>query len=159
MEKEDLAKHVPSALPSTSKFIQFKDNVELDSESTETAVDDVSVVMMRRAKCQHVVRYGMDPTLNIKVLLQEQHDHTRNAGSSPLDELLRVWGWVERVEEICAEADVHCDGSSVAGFYWPAHGLVDGGVSSFISSSKEETDVQLVSDTLGCVTYDSPRRQ
>lgn len=115
--------------------------------------DDISAVMMRRAKCQHVVRYSMDPASNIKVLLQE----TNSGPWGERHSLLRVWSWIERVEELCGDTVEGGDGGTKSGFYWPAKGLLDAGVGRLVSTLtvQHDPDVETFSDTLHCVAYDS----
>jgi hypothetical protein len=161
MEKEARHLHTTFTDPSSARTVNFEAQQSCDKEIELTPDDalDVSATMMRRAKCRHVVRYGMDPTSNIKVLLQERESQTCiTEPSVPIHgDLLNVWSWVERVDELCGESDDPSGGSSA--LFWPARSLADAGAARFVLSSEHEPDEQVFSETLGCVTHESSGRQ
>jgi hypothetical protein len=161
MEKQEGRLRAAPADPSPPGTMRVQSERGLGAVIQDGADDspDVSANMMRRAKCRHVVRYGMDPTSNIKVLLRERESQPRAADASVPGEgdLLHVWSWVERVDELCGEADDPSGGT--AGFFWPARSLADAGAARFILLSEPEPDEQVFSETLGCVVHDSPGRQ
>lgn len=145
MEKGDENHDFSVQSPSAKAEAGSKDKID---------VEDVSAVMMRRAKCQHVVRYSMDPTSNIKVILQES---TNRGTWGSRQSLLRVWSWIERVEELCGDLVEGGDGSAKSGFFWPAKGLLDAGVARLVATLnvQHDPDVEAFSEALHCVTYES----
>jgi hypothetical protein len=149
MEKDGNRRRSVQPPSATAEAVQ-KGKIDNDDDDD----DDISAVMMRRAKCQHVVRYSMDPTSNIKVLLQET---TTTGPWGARHSLLRVWSWIERVEELCGDPAEGGDSSAKSGFYWPAKGLLDAGVVRLVStlSVQHDPDVEVLSDALHCVTYES----
>jgi WD40 repeat protein len=72
--------------------------------------EDISATMMRRARCLQTNPYSMNPERNIKLMSQEvaseELHHEWNKSSISLlpkysnRALLRLWGWIERVESL-----------------------------------------------------------
>jgi hypothetical protein len=119
--------------------------------------DDISATMMRRARCLHVQRYSMDTSSNIKVLSEEVPDTDTPDGLSTRYSLLRLWSWIDRVENLCNDTvDEYGEEDEI----WPAKGLTDSGVWSLLRI--EEGDVQddtIESPSLCCSIYESPARR
>lgn len=122
--------------------------------------EDISATMMRRARCQHVARYSMDTTSNIKILAEDGilAEQSANKRSSPIrDALLRLWSWIERVESLCSDADELWGGDVGPG--WPAKGLIDAGAKRLLQTFQMDREEQVYSESLACVTYESAGRR
>lgn len=135
--------------------------------------EDISATMKRRARCIDGARYSMDVATNIRLLLKEEStfrqvrgsdDSKRTVSSKNRSELLRLWGWVERVELLNAagkDTSVILEDALV----WPAKGLVDAGVSRLLRMDLPESDDYVMGDTtqfsdsLRCDTYSSHARR
>ena len=128
-------------------------------ESLEISPDeDISATMMRRARCQHVAKYSMDTTSNIKILAEDgilankAGAQEQNGPSPTRDALLRLWSWIERVEALCSETEEPWSD-------WPAKGLMDAGAWRLLLINEGVDDVEVMSDELSCMTYDSKGRR
>lgn len=115
---------------------------------------DISAIMMQRARCKQVVRYSMDPTANVNVLAVELDDFEGSGGTRSA--LVKLWSWIERVEELCAASEELGEYSS--NHHWSAKGLVDAGVWNLLVSDRIP-DEDGFSDSLCCKTFDSPGRR
>ena len=150
---------------------------------------DVSMVMMRRARCLHVVKYSMDADANIELLTTEHEQIGRNVTSSPSAtvaqlsiarvHLIRLWKWIQRAELMCEEAAVVATTGSnadefnsltlsspmggeptlVSDAYWPAKSLLDAGVLQLLQLDDGKPDANGYSDSLCCATYESEGRR
>ncbi|GKY98820.1 hypothetical protein MPSEU_000838100 [Mayamaea pseudoterrestris] len=120
--------------------------------------EDISSTMMRRARCQHVAKYSMVASSNIKVLAEDGLVAESSLSLPTRAALLRLWSWIERVEALCSEAaveDLWADGAA-----WHAKGLIGAGAWRLIHEDHgKEVDVEVFSDNLACLTYDSPGRR
>jgi len=135
--------------------------------------EDISATMKRRARCIDGARYSMDVATNTRLLLKEEStfrqvrggdDSKRTVSSKNRSELLRLWGWVERVELLNTagkDTSVILEDALV----WPAKGLVDAGVSRLLRMDLPESDDYVMGDTthfsdsLRCDTYTSHARR
>ena len=100
--------------------------------------EDISAIMMRRARCVHATRYAMDAAANIRLLLQEDEDGT----------LWHLWTWIQRMELLILEEDGD----------WTS--LVQVGTWNLLQmDGAGESEVQTYSEELACTFYDSPDRR
>ena len=128
--------------------------------------EDISATMMRRARCVNVLKYGLDTTANIELLSNEEMEYAREycgekkRESPPLthEALLRLWTWIERIEEIGSqELDEFDDGHS---FKWATGSLVDAGAWNLLQmDGPGETEMKSYSEELACDVYESPDRR
>jgi len=104
----------------------------------------------------------MDTASNIKILAENgvQAEGSRSdTMRSQREALVRLWSWIERVESFCAEAeDMYAvDGVNLG---WPAKGLIDAGAWRLLATDDGVAeDEEVFSESLCCVTYDSPGRR
>jgi len=119
--------------------------------------EDISAVMMRRARCLHVASYSTDPASNLIMLSKEYSQDKSNGkgGASNNQELWRLWNWIERVEFLCEDAfELEESGEQSL---WPVKSLVDAGATHLLHMD-DEVDEGMKSESLQCITYDSPMR-
>jgi hypothetical protein len=148
------------------------------------ANEDISVTMMRRARCFHTVRYSTDPNANQLMLKGEESQLSAKYETfrSNSERLRRVWGWIERIETL--SDDQTNDDFHTEGMLWPAKGLADAGVYKLLrldisddklvsgaSTSKTgrtrltkqqryfSQDTEQKDSALGCKFFDSPLRR
>ena len=128
------------------------------SQEEDCPSEDISAIMMRRARCLHESRYTVDAAANISMLSQANlHSFPGTIDSIRRQGLIQLWGWIARVEGLCGY-DVDC----VSPPNWPAKGLVDSGVWCLLnleSTGNIQDESVLVSRSLQCNTYDSPERR
>lgn len=111
--------------------------------------EDVSAVMLRRARCIQSINYSMDPSANIQILA---HD------GSGVDSLLRLWSWIERVEVLCSSTET--DDGWDDGMSWPAKTLMDAGAWRLLHiAGCDEGEIRGFSEHSCCSIYDSPGRR
>jgi hypothetical protein len=123
--------------------------------------EDISATMMRRARCLHVAKYSMNTTSNIKMLAEDgmlAEESPRDGFSPTRAALLRLWSWIDRVEELSADMDEAWDD----GLLFTPRGLVDAGAWHLLRmdfDNDTDRDVESYSETLACPTFDSPGRR
>ena len=144
-------------------------------ESTKFDIhEDISKVMMRRARCLHVARYSTDASSNLQMIsmeLESIHKETSNvvdyndiinATISRRKQLRRLWSWIERVERLCGRKD---NDSMIDERRLPARGLQDAGLLRLLridSTSNDEVtafDRSTMSPIFNRNTFDSPMRR
>ena len=141
------------------------DTTTFMDRSTKNARDDISALIIKRARYLHSSRYAMDAKSHLDLLEKETRDELSNSAGgmdvSRREDLTRLWRWVERVESLCAERDD--TGGTDELPPWPAKGLIDAGVYRLLRLNTEESNDYLLdtvtkSEALGCNLYDSPLR-
>jgi len=133
--------------------------------------EDISATMMRRTRCLQANPYSMNPEINIKLmsretLNEEDLDHQANKSSASMlpkysnRALLRLWGWIERVESLSfqevddAEEDLRATKE-----------ISNAGVLQLLTSQKNDgkdivaEEQPVFSETLSCNIYDSVSRR
>ena len=139
---------------------------------THTSNEDISSIMMRRARCLHLARYSTDVSSNLHLLSEEKnirtskeksqniHDQTAYISCTSNEALLSLWNWIKRVENLCSN-----EGPLIDDFAkWPARGLIDSGVLKLLNMSLGDKDDLgvfenvSVSQSLHCKVYESPTR-
>ena len=129
--------------------------------------EDVSKVMMRRARCLHEARYSTDVSSNLQMIsmeLQSIRQQTNNIEDVNLDttiysreQLWRLWSWIERIEDLCSrnEKDAMVDERRL-----PAKGLQDAGVLGLLKMDTVDSDERSMKSPLfNRNIYDSPMRR
>ena len=120
--------------------------------------EDISATMMRRARCLHENRYSMNTASNIKLLAQES-DIAESAQNGPYPiciALLRLWIWIERIEDLCSDEDFSSDSE----FKWSSKGLVDTGAWKLLQlDGSGASEMQVFSYELSCNVYESSDRR
>lgn len=139
----------------------------MEKTTVSTGEDDISAVMMQRARCVQASAYSMNPESNIKLLSREVSMEGRSitessAGNYSKRDLLRLWSWIDRVEALSFQDVEDLDDENV----WTAKSLLDAGTWQLLDleanspESKEESYVEVgLSETLGCNVYDSATRR
>jgi hypothetical protein len=123
--------------------------------------EDISATMMRRARCLHVAKYSMNTSSNIKMLAEDGilAEESPQDGLSPTRAaLLRLWSWIDRVEELCSDGNELWED----GLLFSPRGLVDAGAWQLLRMGYDEgndNDVESFSEALACPTYDSSGRR
>lgn len=131
--------------------------------------EDISATMMRRARCSQPLKYSMDAISNIQLLGQEIADistrtNVNDSGRSSntdgpshiRDALLRLWFWIQRVEELISEDDAGLEDE----YRWTSRGLVGIGAWRLLQmSGAGESEMQAFSEELFCTVYDSTDRR
>jgi len=130
--------------------------------------EDISATMVRRARCLQTNQYSMNPELNIKLLSREiegEEDIDRYR-SSLLPKysnraLLRLWGWIERVESLSYQEVDDTDEDLRT-----AKPLLNAGVIQILGMNTQNYDGNDMvdeqtnfSETFACNIYDSPSRR
>lgn len=128
--------------------------------------DDVSAVMMKRARCIQTASYSMDPESNIELLCRELSmdgrwiNQAQSVNYSNRD-LLRLWSWIDRVEALSFQDVEDLDDENI----WTAKGLLDAGTCQLLGLELDTEDNPDnhsevgISETLGCNVYDSITRR
>jgi hypothetical protein len=123
--------------------------------------EDISATMMRRARCLHVAKYSMNTSSNIKMLAEDgilAVESPQDGLSPTRAALLRLWSWIDRVEELCSDIDEAWDD----GLLFTPRGLVDAGAWQLLRMDYDDgndNDVESFSEALACPTYDSSGRR
>jgi hypothetical protein len=134
-----------------------------------TKEDDISAIMMKRARCLQTSAYSMNPELNIKLLSREiaLEDDAEVSTATTVNysnrELLRLWSWIDRVESLSFEDIEDLDDDNV----WTAKSILDSGAWHILGldsrksgNDNVETNTEVnISETLDCNVYDSPTRR
>ena len=124
------------------------------SEVHYSSSDDISTVMMRRARCLQESRYTLHAKANIQMLANENR-HSVPDGARQ-ESIVQAWNWVARVETLCGYD------TDIAHANWPAKGLVDAGVWHFLdfdNLEKVKDEIIVVSKSIHCNTYSSVERR
>ena len=111
--------------------------------------DDISAIILRRAQGSVMGKYSMDIASNIEILTEESLKYNEMSSASTVEQLLRLWKWIQLAEVFCQEDTPN----------WPAKSLIDGGVAKLLESDNGAQENQNYSDSLGCFTYESPGRR
>ncbi|KAG7362787.1 zinc-ribbon like family protein [Nitzschia inconspicua] len=141
----------------------------MEKTTISTDEDDISAVMMKRARCIQASAYSMDPESNIKLLSAEISMEGRTTERLPSQstkysnrELIRLWSWIDRVEALSFQDVEDLDNENI----WTAKGLLDAGtwhlleIETSASGDSVESHVEVsLSETLGCNVYDSTSRR
>jgi WD40 repeat protein len=123
---------------------------------TIRADEDISATMVRRARCFHAYKYAMNTRSNINVLAEEES--VSGSPSQTRDQLLRLWTWIERVEDLCAE--IFDEAWEDVSPKWSAKGLMNAGIWSLLRlDDGVESEMQSYSESLCCTTYESEGRR
>ena len=142
----------PTAMESTSYDIQ----------------EDVSQVMMRRARCLHVARYSTDASSNLQMIdlelktIREQTKHDSDDVNLETtiysrEQLWRLWSWIERVEELCNRSEEDLLGDERR---FPAKGLRDAGILEVLKIGTVDKDESFIKSPLfNRNIYRSPLRR
>jgi hypothetical protein len=123
--------------------------------------EDISATMMRRARCLHVAKYSMNTSSNIKMLAEDgilAVESPQDGLSPTRAALLRLWSWIDRVEELCSDIDEAWDD----GLLFTPRGLVDAGAWQLLRMDFDDgndKDVESFSEALACPTYGSSGRR
>jgi WD repeat-containing protein mio len=126
--------------------------------------DDISALMMKRAKGIQPSTYSMNPEANIKLMSREValEDGTIVTKTLPANsnhrELLRVWSWIDRVEALSFQDMEDLDDDNI----WTSKCLLDAGTWQLLEMDAEKTEIEVevsLSETVGCNVYDSPTRR
>jgi hypothetical protein len=111
---------------------------------------DISAIILRRAQGSAIGKYSMDIASNIEILTEESLKFNETSSTSSVEQLLRLWKWIQLAEVFCQEDTPN----------WPAKSLIDAGVAKLLVSDRGGTqENQSFSDSLGCFTFDSPGRR
>ena len=126
------------------------EGLEVDNSTS----DDISMVMMRRARCLQESRYTLHAAANIQMLANENRRSVPDGARR--ESLIQAWNWVARVETLCGYDTemVHTN--------WPAKGLVDAGVWHFLdfdNLEKVKDEIIVVSKSIHYNTYGSIERR
>jgi hypothetical protein len=121
--------------------------------------DDISATMMRRSRCVRAAKYSLDPAQNIKMLLEDQ-PFAAHEGTNCRVSVLRVWEWIERLEQLTAGESEEMLPEPVK---WSTMTLVTAGVWNLLrldqTSDNVFHEVENPSEDLGGATFDSPGRR
>jgi hypothetical protein len=132
--------------------------------------EDISAAMMRRARCLQTNPYSMSPERNIKLMSQEVaceglYHQWNKSSISVLPRysnrtLLRLWGWIERVESLSfLEVDDTDEDPRMI------RDILSAGVLQLLSSQRDDgndamgKEKILYSETLAWNVYDSATRR
>ncbi|KAL3910619.1 MAG: hypothetical protein SGARI_002033 [Bacillariaceae sp.] len=141
----------------------------MEKTTISTKEDDVSAVMMKRARCVQTSPYSMSPEMNVKLLSREialegdSEDNGSNRVNYNNRELLRLWSWIDRVESLSFEDMEDLDDDNT----WTSKSILDSGAWHILGFNSQrhvdgtvETDTEVMfSETLGCNIYESPTRR
>ena len=132
------------------------------NRNEEEEEEDISATMMRRARCLQSNPYSMNPERNIKLMSQEvaNEDLYSQSNKSLIGysnrTLLRLWGWIERVESLSfQDVDDNDDEPRVI------RDTLNAGVLQLLNFQKDDIDKEQImySETLAWNVYDSPARR
>lgn len=137
----------------------------MDGTTGRSAGDDVSAVMMRRARYHQAMSYSMSPESNVKMLSKENATTSdENAESVLLNygdrALLRLWSWIDRVELLSFQDLVDVEDDQT----WVGKSLLEAGVFQLLGMDVEQSethagDEAFFSEIFLCNKYHSPGRR
>ena len=140
--------------------------VKRDEEEQAQEEEDISATMMRRARCLQTNPYSMNPERNIKLMSQEvASEDVYQQLDKPLASmlpgysnraLLRLWGWIERVESLSFQDvdDTDDDPRMI-------RDILNAGVLQLLNFQRDDVNKEQImySETLSWNVYDSPARR
>ena len=124
--------------------------------------EDISATMMRRARCLQTNPYSMNPERNIKLISQEvANEDLYSQSNKPLlgysnRTLLRLWGWIERVESLSfQDVDDNDDDPRMI------RDTLNAGVLQLLNFQRDDVNKEqmMYSETLAWNVYESPARR
>jgi hypothetical protein len=127
--------------------------------------EDISSTMMRRASCTNELKYSMDIKSNISLMVSEckilDVNRKGEAHTSTRNQLLRLWTWIDRVEGLVMENTKEDGWEELGGSSsWSTKNLSNAGAWRLLQFDEGiEAEMQIMSDTLCCMTYDSDGRR
>ncbi len=136
--------------------------IRMNEEGGVEEEEDISATMMRRARCLQSNPYSMNPERNIKLMSQEVANEDLYSQSKKSlivysnRTLLRLWGWIERVESLSfQDVDDNDDNPRMI------RDTLNAGVLQLLNFQKDDIDKEQImySETLAWNVYDSPARR
>jgi hypothetical protein len=144
----------------------------MEKTTVSVAKDDISAVMMKRARWHQTSSYSMNPDMNIKLLSREISDEEKDeepdasfVTNYSTRALLRLWSWIDRVESLSVLQEVDdVEEDSV----WMSKSLLDAGAWQVLEMDTRKggdsthgilDDEVHFSETLGCNIYDGSSRR
>ena len=116
--------------------------------------EDISATMLRRARCMHTLKYSMDVSSNIELLISESTMFHDSAALRNTDQLVRLWRWIQLCEGFC-----HADGTFDDANIFSTTGLIEVGAVKLLDYDKHKQEQIRISDALSCKIYDSDGRR